>query len=39
MASDITGVEKSNNRMNEVKTHSNWARKTICLANIYGVRE
>ena len=38
MASDIIGVEKSNNRMNEVKTHYNWARKTVCLANIYGVR-
>ena len=28
MSSDIIGVEKSNNRMNEVKTHDNWASKT-----------
>lgn len=39
MSSDIIGVEKSNNRMNEVKTHYNWARKIVCLANIYGVRQ
>ena len=39
MAEDITGVEKSNNRMNEVKTHYNWARKMVCRANIYGVCE
>lgn len=39
MSSDIIGVEKSNNRMNEVKTHYNWARKTVCLANIYGIRQ
>lgn len=39
MPEDIVGVEKSNNRMNEVKTHSNWARKTVCLANIYGVKQ
>lgn len=34
------GVRKgiSGNRMNEVKTHSNWARKIIALANIYGVK-
>lgn len=39
MAEDIIGVEKSNNRMNEVKTHYNWARKMVCRANIYGVCE
>ena len=35
------GVKKSTggNRMNEVKTHTNWARKVIGLANVYGVRE
>lgn len=34
------GVKKSvgGNRMNEVKTHTNWARKTIGLAKMYGVR-
>ncbi len=26
-------------KMNELRTHSNWARKTINLANVYGVRE
>ena len=33
------GVRKSvsGNRMNEVKTHSNWAKKIIGLANVYGV--
>lgn len=28
----------NHNKMNEVKTHSNWARKIIGLAQIYGVR-
>lgn len=39
MNSSIIGVKKSvgGNRMNEVKTHLNWARKTIGLANVYGV--
>lgn len=38
---NATGVKKSieKNRMNEVKTHRAWARKTIGLANIYGVAE
>lgn len=45
MNTNTTGVQKSSNdgfgnyRMNEVKTHTNWARKTINLANIYGVKE
>lgn len=36
-----TGVEKGYGKakMNEVKTHSNWARKIISLANIYGVKK
>lgn len=40
MNANITGVSKSSegNRMNEVKTHSNWARKIIGLANVYGVK-
>lgn len=38
---NTTGVKKSTggNRMNEVKTHTNWAKKTIGLAKMYGVRE
>ena len=34
-----TGVEKGYGKakMNEVKTHSNWAKKILSLANIYGV--
>jgi citrate lyase beta subunit len=41
MNENTTGVKKgaNGNRMNEVKTHSNWARKTIALAKIYGVKE
>lgn len=41
MNANTTGVKKSagGNRMNEVKTHSNWARKTIGLAKMYGVKE
>ena len=36
---NTTGVKKSvgGNRMNEVKTHTNWARKIIGLAKMYGV--
>lgn len=36
---NTTGVKKSaaGNRMNEVKTHTNWARKVIGLAKVYGV--
>ncbi|MDE6314445.1 MAG: HpcH/HpaI aldolase/citrate lyase family protein [Lachnospiraceae bacterium] len=29
----------SGTRMNEIKTHGNWARKQIILANLYGVKE
>ena len=36
---NLLGVQKSfsGNQMNEAKTHINWARKTVCLARIYGV--
>lgn len=38
---NTVGVKKSanGNRMNEAKTHTNWARKIMSLAYIYGVRE
>lgn len=38
MNENIVGVTKgvSGNRMNEVKTHINWARKTVGLASVYG---
>lgn len=38
---NIQGVKKSayENRMNEVKTHTKWAQKTIALAHVYGVRK
>lgn len=41
MNTNTTGVKKSvgGNRMNEAKTHANWARKTIGLAKMYGVKE
>ena len=41
MNTNTTGVKKSvgGNRMNEAKTHINWARKTIGLAKMYGVKE
>lgn len=41
MNTNTTGVKKSThgNRMNEAKTHTNWARKTIGLAKMYGVKE
>lgn len=41
MNANLTGVKKSaaGNRMNEVKTHLNWARKIVGLARVYGVRE
>ena len=40
MNTNTIGVKKSagGNRMNEVKTHTNWAKKTIALAKMYGVR-
>lgn len=39
MSGGVVGVAKGygNNKMNEVKTHTNWARKIIGLAGIYGV--
>ena len=38
---NTTGVKKSmgGNRMNEAKTHTNWARKVVGLAKMYGVKE
>ena len=36
---NLIGVLNGGGKMNEIKTHSNWARKIISLANIYGVRE
>lgn len=41
MNTGTTGVKKSTggNRMNEVKTHTNWAKKVIGLAKVYGVKE
>lgn len=41
MNENVVGVAKSigGNRMNEVKTHTNWARKIIGLANVYGVKK
>lgn len=41
MNANTTGVKKSvgGNRMNEVKTHTNWAKKTLGLALVYGVRK
>lgn len=39
MADGLIGVKKgyNNNKMNEVKTHTTWARKIIGLAEVYGV--
>lgn len=39
--SETLGVAKSESgeRMNEVKVHANWARKTLALAEIYGVKK
>jgi len=41
MNKGLIGVAKSssNNKMNEVKTHSNWAKKIMGLAEIYGVKQ
>lgn len=41
MNSNAVGVSKGvqGNRMNEVKTHTHWAKKIICLAAVYGVQE
>ena len=40
MSDGLIGVSKGygNNKMNEVKTHSNWAKKIVGLSEIYGVR-
>ena len=34
----LVGKSSAGERMNEVRTHLNWARKTAALAEIYGVR-
>lgn len=41
MSDGLIGVQKgcNNNKMNEVKTHTNWAKKIVAQAAIYGVRE
>lgn len=40
MNTNTTGVKKSahNNRMNEVKTHTNWAKRIVGQAMVYGVK-
>ena len=39
MSDGLIGVKKGygNNKMNEVKTHTHWAKKIIGLAEVYGV--
>lgn len=41
MRTGLIGVAKGSagNKMNEVKTHSNWARKILAIANVYGVKK
>lgn len=41
MSTGLIGVAKGSagNKMNEVKTHSNWARKIIAIASVYGVKK
>lgn len=41
MNPNAAGVSKSisGNRMNAVKTHTHWAKKIICLAAVYGVKQ
>lgn len=41
MSTGLIGVAKGNtgNKMNEVKTHSNWARKILAIASVYGVKK
>ena len=40
MNANTTGVQKSaSGRMNEVKTHTKWAKKIISMAMVYGVRD
>lgn len=40
MSNGLIGVAKGHggNKMNEVKTHSHWAKKIIAQANVYGVK-
>ena len=41
MSTGLIGVAKGSagNKMNEVKTHSNWARKILTIASVYGVKK
>lgn len=41
MGTGLIGVAKGSagNKMNEVKTHSNWARKILAIASVYGVKK
>ena len=41
MSNGLIGVTKgyNNNKMNEVATHSKWAKKIINLSEIYGVSQ
>lgn len=41
MSTGLIGVAKGSagNKMNEVKTHSNWARKVLAIASVYGVKK
>ena len=41
MGTGLIGVAKgrTGNKMNEVKTHSNWARKILAIASVYGVKK
>ena len=41
MGTGLIGVAKGSagNKMNEVKTHSNWARKILAIASAYGVKK
>ena len=40
MSDGLIGVQKSNanNKMNEIKTHTKWAKKIIGLYDVYGIR-
>ena len=41
MSTGLIGVTKGSagNKMNEVKTHNNWARKILAIASVYGVKK
>ena len=41
MSTGLIGVAKGSagNKMNEVKTHSNWARKVLAIASVYGIKK